>query len=381
MTRIHPVRTPLRQMLSDFRRGPLTLLVWLLAVGALVWLFGKRSKNPEFIGIARVKQYEVSSVSGGYLCTLMVDLYQNVNAGQVVAQLDDTLLKAQMETALATIEQLKTQLQANSETIRTQDKFRLGKAQADLADIRATEEKRHLEVLDIKAHIETDGIDQQRLELDLTRMKNLLEKKVCSQQEYDSVKFKRDEVSRRIDENRILLARAESVWRDARRRGEILGAQAPQPADLDIVLQPMREAIHVQELTIEELSLKRKAMLLRAPISGQVVAVLCQLGQAVRPGEPILTIDEHGASEIIGYMMEPATQDLHENMEVDVTRAMEPGKTITALVSRISPVIEVLPQQLWADVNHPRYGRPFIVAVTSPQPLVPGEKMLIRANR
>ena len=368
-------------MLSDFRRGPLTVLVWLAAVGALIWLFDKRSKNLEFIGIARVKQYEVSSDSGGYLCNLMVDLYQSVNAGEVVAQLDDTLLKAQMETAMATIEQLKTQLQAESEAIRSRDRSLVGKARADLADVRATAEKHHLDALDIKAHIETDGIDKQRLELDLSRMKKMLESNVCSQQEYDSVKFKRDEVSRRIEENRIRLAQAENAWRDAQRQWELLGDQTPQPANLEVALQPMREAIHVQELTIEELSLKRKAMLLRAPISGQVVNVLCQLGQAVRPGEPILTIGEHGASEVIGYMMEPAAQDVRENMKVGVTRATEPGKSIVALVSRISPMIEAIPPQLWPDANHPRYGRPFVVAVTSPLTLVPGEKMLIRAVR
>lgn len=381
MTERRPIRTPLRQMLSDFRRGPLTLLVWLVAVGALVWLFGKRSQTLEFIGIARVKQFEVSSDADGYVGNVMVDLYQQVDAGQVVAQLDDNLLKARMATSMATIEQLKTMLLAESETIRTRDKSRIGKAQADLADIRATEEKNHLDALGIKAHIETDGIEQQRLELDLSRLKKLLESKACSQQQFDNVKFQYGETNRRIDENRIRLAQAESTWHDAQHRWEILSAQAPQPSDLDIMLQPTREAIHVQELTIEELSLKRKAMLLRAPISGQVVKVLCQSGQAVRPGEPILMIGEHGTNEVIGYMVENATQVLHENMEVGVTRAFAPGKTITALVRRISPIVEVIPQQLWPDANHPRYGRPFVVTLTSPLTLVPGEKMLIRSIR
>ena len=268
MTERRPIRTPLHQKLSDLRRGPLTVLVWLVAVGALVSLFGKRTKNLEFIGIARVRQYEVSSASDGYLRNLMVDLYQGVNAGQVVAQLDDDLLKARMGTFMATIEQLKTQLKADSEKIQTRDKSRVGKAQADLAGMRATEEKHHLDALGLKAQIETDGIDQQRLVLDLSRMKRMLENKVCSQQEYDSVKFKHDEVSHRIDGNRIRLAQTENAWRDAQRQWEILNAQAPQPADLDIALQPLRESIHVQELTIEELSIKCKAMLLRAPHLG-----------------------------------------------------------------------------------------------------------------
>lgn len=381
MSESRPVRTPLIQFFEDFRRGPLALLVWLLAVGGVAWIFSHRVQHFEFTGLARARQSEVSSAADGYLRSLNVDLYQNVEAGQIVAQLDDGMIMAQVEVLKANVERLRTELKAEDAKVRGQGNVRLSKAQADLANIRAAEDRNHLDALGLKTQVETDRIEEQRLGLEVGRMQKLLEARACSQQEFDTARLKHDEVARRIAENTTRLTQTESAWRDALRQRETYTGQMPQTTDIDIALEPIRASIHVQELSLEELSVKRNATLLRAPLSGQVVQVLCQAGQAVKPGEAILLIGERSTREVVGYMAEVAPTDVRENMTVEVARAAQPDQSVAAFVSRVSPAIELLPQHLWVDANHPRYGRPFVVSLSKLLPLVPGERMVIRASR
>jgi hypothetical protein len=65
-------------------------------------------------------------------------------------------------------------------------------------------------------------------------------------------------------------------------------------------------------------------------------------------------------------------------MIVEVARASEPTLVAEATVVKVGPAVEELPLRLWFDPARPRFGRPFLVSVSSPLSLIPGEKLLIR---
>ena len=104
------LRASFGQIYQDLKRGPLTFAVWLLAIGAAGVLLQHRSRSLECIGLARALQYEISAPTDGRLATVSVDLLQEVEAGQVVARLDDGLLAGRVRTAAATINQLQANL-------------------------------------------------------------------------------------------------------------------------------------------------------------------------------------------------------------------------------------------------------------------------------
>ena len=79
-----PIPTPLNERLRDFSSGPLTVLVWFLAFVAALVLLTSRGRNLDYVGLARAVQYEVSPVMTGQVASLPVDLYEPVEAGEVV---------------------------------------------------------------------------------------------------------------------------------------------------------------------------------------------------------------------------------------------------------------------------------------------------------
>ena len=373
-----PIRTPLTTLIDEFRRGPLIVLVWLGAVGLTGWMFLRHTQQYQFIGTARLQLFEVSAASDGFLRQLNVDLFDDVEEGQVVAQIDDRTIVAQIEVIQATIERLRSELAAQSETLRTELVSRTTDAEADLARLRANEETYRLDALALRTEIEFDKIESQRLQLDLERLNKLVDSQIVSRQEYDLVDMQLKAIQRRIAENETLLTQTERAWEAAREERVAFAERMDLNPDVDVVLQPIHEEIRVQEAAIRELILMHELSTLRAPVTGRVVQLWCMPGQAVVPGEPILAISEHSTTQVVGFIEGNSPFNVEENMVVQVARAADPKVSVEAVVSRVASAVQPLPEQFWMDLNQPRYGRPFMATLTASLPLVPGEPILIR---
>ena len=94
---LRPIETPFPQRVADFRRRWVPVLVWSVAALACVWMLSGRARGLEYLGIARALQFEVSADSVGQLDALLVDLYDRVEAGDIVAKLDDAEVSARVE--------------------------------------------------------------------------------------------------------------------------------------------------------------------------------------------------------------------------------------------------------------------------------------------
>jgi multidrug resistance efflux pump len=372
------IRTPWRQVFEDFRQGWVPLLVWMgAAVGAL-WLMRNQVDRFEYVGLAQGLQFEVSAPEDGRLQALLVDVYEDVEPEQIVAQLDDSLIEARIETARVAVEGLQAQLDAQrAELAQTADE-RLSQWQADLVRFQTAEERHRLAALGLRVEIESDRFEQQRLALEMERARRLVDEDAGAGADFDSFRLQHDQVAQRIDQNQVLLAETELAWRQARDRREQFLARSPEtPAEEDFI-QPFRQAVRQQESLLRELQIERRGTLLRAPVTGRITQILCQVGQAVVPGEPIVLISERYASQVVGYMSETDADRISEQMTVEVARAGQPDRVAEAIVTRVGPAVEQMPIRLWSTPTQPSFGRPFTVTISSPLSLIPGEKLLIR---
>ena len=132
------------------------------------------------------------------------------------------------------------------------------------------------------------------------------------------------------------------------------------------ILQPLREAISVESLMLDEIELQRRAMMLRSPISGQISQVFCRRGQTVLPGEPILTVAERSPSEIVAYLREHESAEAPLGGRVLIASRGRANRRAESLVIRTSPTIQALPQRLWRDPRVPDYGRAVGVGYSDP---------------
>lgn len=370
-----------RRKLEEFKRGPLTILVWVMAVAMVAILLNRRSHRSEFVGLARGHEYEISSSTGGKIQGLLVDLCDEVNAGDIVVKLDDALLAAQIETARSAVKQLEAQLGASRRVASADNAARVSEWESRMADFEAREERYRVDALNLKVTIESDRIEEQRLGLEAERMRRLLEAKAVSQDDYDKTRLQRDQVSKRIAENVLLAAKLEKNCEDAKARHEQFQKGTAAVQDEDDVIAPLRESIHKEELELDELRVRRESLVLRAPVSGRVTQVLCQTGQAVTPGEPIMVIADTRAMQVIGYVPDGELVQLREKQVMHVSRASDPEKAAAVELVSLGSVVEQIPSRLWRDPRQPEYGRCFVLSASEPLNLAPGEKMRIRMPR
>jgi len=367
-------RDALGDRLDLFSGTPLTVVVWLIASAAVVYLLAGRAQNFEYIGVARALQYQLSAPMAGTVDSLEVDVYEHVEQGQVLARLADVQILAELETARARLDQLGSQLDA--------ELLRVGFREAGLVDDRrrfqVDEQQLQLDLLSLRVVLESDQIELERLNLRLGRVTPLVEEGVVSRNDYDDLRLSRDRIARRIEENGRLLRQMDQEHEAASTRRREYESQFPGLADKDPVLQPLRDAVRVQEMRIDEIETRRRGLLIRSPIEGQVSQVLARRGQSVRPGEPLLAVSERIASEIVAYASGPSAHGVVESARIAAARRNVPSRVAESVITRVGPAIEQLPQRLWRDPATPEYGLPFVVAGVPALTLTPGELVSLR---
>jgi multidrug resistance efflux pump len=364
-----PIETPRGQRVVDFRQRTLPLLVWSVCALLVTTIFFTRAQRFDYIGLAQAVQFEISSEATGTLDLLVVDLFDDVERGDLVARLDDSFVVAQLDTAGASI----TQFEAELEKARVELIGNEAGLTADLRRFQVDEETRRLEILRLKVVIGNDQVELERLDLELQKSKVLLETEIISKLDHDRLYLEREQVRGRIEENQVLLAQAEAEYQAARERREAYAEQYQVWPVEQPLLQPLQAAIDVEAARLGELEVTRRSLALRSPVSGQVSQILCRQGQSVVPGEPILTVAERSVQQIVAYLNEFDSPDVAVNTPVRVSSRARAGITAESVVIRISPTVDMLPQRLWRDPRVADYGRAVVIAAVPSMRLTPGE--------
>src|SRR6185295_11102783 len=95
-----PIKPSAAQRKIDFRRRQLPIAVWILGAATVLAMLTVRVRSHEFLGLAQVMQYRVSAPVGGTIDSVIVREYDTIEAGDVVARLDEGLLQARIQTAI-----------------------------------------------------------------------------------------------------------------------------------------------------------------------------------------------------------------------------------------------------------------------------------------
>jgi cobalt-zinc-cadmium efflux system membrane fusion protein len=122
-----------------------------------------------------------------------------------------------------------------------------------------------------------------------------------------------------------------------------------------------REAAHAElesaEALLEHLvgegtpeGVEPHAALIRAPFAGVVTGRSAQPGQVVLVGQPLVTVARGAALGVILRLPEEATASVQRGASVRFTVPAYPGRTFTARVARIAPVVDSVSRaiEVWA---------------------------------
>ena len=370
------VPIPLSRRLDDLRRRVVPLAVWLLAVVGVLQLVELRGSRVEYLGLAQVTDYLVAAPADGRIAELPVGLYDEVVDGQVLAVFDSQLLTAQILTAAAEAGRLTAERSAVAAELIAQS-AELGRDwekdarrfQMDAADLR-------IDLLRARVDLESDRVEAERRRVAYERAQSLVEADVLSEAEVEDLRLAQQVVEARITATEAVVERVSLEYAAAVERSREFLAASPEALAAAPRLEALQRAVEVQELRVAEIELARAALVVRAPASGRIRALLATAGRDVVLGQSLLALTPAVGEAVTFYLPPGARREVSVGDRVEVHRAGN-GEIAEALVAVLSPTVEELPQQLWRDPAVPEYGR---AARLSPMPglaLVPGEPVRV----
>lgn len=369
------IPVPADQWLEDFRRSHLPIVLWVLAAAIAGWLILSDHMGSELIGMAQPVEAEISAATNGVIVDVLVDLFEEVEPGQVVALLDSTDIEARIATARAVVEHLQLELAVAELSLDAEASRNEREWNADGRE----EARLRIDVLDVQVSLASDRVEEQRLALDLERQQVLHESGIVSAADLDILRLEHERLLTRIAENEKLLAQTSEALQAASSERQTLMATRPSTSDENrLKIESLRLAAQVKSLELQELELARRNLALKAPIGGQVRSLLASAGQMVLTGEPVMVVTDRRVNEVVMYLPEGQAHRLAPQTKVLVSPVSHPDQVAEAVVARLSPAIERLPPRLWRSVTAPEYGRSVLLSPVSDLQLTPGEMVTIR---
>jgi multidrug resistance efflux pump len=320
--------------------------------------------------MAEPKRHEISTSGSGKVASVGVRLYDRVSPGEVVAVLDDTQLRAALETANASIRRLKAELHAGRIGLALDPSSGMGALTSDLRRFQLDEERRRLDILSANVDVERDRVELERKRLGHERARALYAAGLIPQAELDDARLLHEQAARLAEEHEKVLNESRTALRQVETRRQAFEQTLPEfrrrePA----LLAPLQEAVEVEVARLREIEAQRASLVLRTPVAGRVSQILAAAGQAVVAGEPILVIEEDGVQDVVAWVAEGAQVRPAARVHVIDVHS---GKVAESLVTGVGPAVEPLPQRLWRDGRVPEYGRGVTIAASPALSLTPG---------
>ena len=387
----------------------LPVLVWLGALACVIVLFTRRVQRFEVLGMARGQIRQIAASCTGRLTNIRVDLFEQVDAGQILAVIDTILdnesmveaeLKSQLDAAIAEIEHLTAQLIPTQEALMAEKADREINLAVEMRRFLVDADQTRLQILALKAQIASDGVLLADLASEVNITEALLKEDAVAPYELQKAKTQHDSLAKKVQENETLLAQTETDLVEAKQRLNDFAQHQLEHPSVDSALEVIRKEIRVQEQLVHGLveqleALKaRRVIELKAPFAGVVISiqgranqailrrpgedVIRQTGEVVRAGDSILAVAELKPSEIVAYVSETQLGLVQEKTPVEIVKSRPPEQKTQCQVDYIGPALELMPEQLWRNPAVPQWGRPIIIRIPEGLELVAGELVGIR---
>ncbi len=275
-------------------RAAMVAIPIVLVAGALVYSARRSGSPAPIVGVVRATEVRVEPEVNGQLVSIAVEKGAHVRAGDVLARLSAVELTAQADQARAA----------------------LASATATRNNVYAG--VRREQVNSLKAAIAKASARLDYVQAQLTRTSTLARQSFESQQSLDQA------------ENDAASARADVAEAQANYDAAVAGPTREERAIADAQVQAAAAAVTVLERRLDK-------MVLRAPADGVVSVIAAEVGENVRPGQPILMVEAAGKQWLSFNAREDHLSGLTIGKQVSVMRNRADGAT-NAVITELRPL-------------------------------------------
>lgn len=346
------------------RVGPLALFMG--TVGAAWWVWQDVGQRGAIIGFAQGVEYKVAPLYAGRIESVAVEVGQAVQAGQVIAAIDGAPLDAEIRLLQADRAQVLADITA-TQALARQDATNEGRRlatdteSAEVALSTATAEARS------KA-AELRAVAEQRRKLSALVANRMASERDAAELDvrWAALKKQTQEAERSLD---VLRERLES----SRSRLES-GA-----GDLaEVSSEPLRQSLEGIDGRIEDLRSRRAALVLRAPVGGQVSSVLLRAGEVAEAGAPIATVVGTAAGRVVACVSEDQALQVRLGDPALLWPRGRGGEPLRGRTVSLGPIVEEVPARCRPIPSQPAWGRDVVILLEQPVDLVPGQAFDVR---
>jgi len=369
------IRTPLRRYWQLLRRRVVPLVLWAGAIVLVARLWTARVLRMDAPAqVEALRQATLAPVQTGTIARIAVALSDQVRAGQVLVNLDDSAIRAELGVAEAELARLQAELPAAQLRLKQQAEERQTDYLSRARNYAIRMERLRLEKLNLMIELENEQVNAERLDSMLQRQQVLHRRGVLSDQALDDVRYRLEASRKKIKATRDALAVIEGQIREARARGQ--GPEPPAAPDaggVEIALAPLRRALDSQLQRIGEIRARRRALTLSSPIDGVVTAVYHWEGETVRAGEPIVQVADPRSFCVVSYVEPGAPIEPAVGMQVEVRRNTSPMQIALARIIKVGAQFERMPWRLAGPSrSQRRWGRRVLIEMPPSMRVPPG---------
>ncbi|NLS94455.1 MAG: HlyD family efflux transporter periplasmic adaptor subunit [Planctomycetaceae bacterium] len=370
---------PLGRRLQRLRYSALPMASFVVCVFLAGWLWQRQGLLPNSVGEVEAVRIDVAAGADGIIVPLprgQWTLFDRVEANDVLVRLDDRAVRAEVATLKAELIRLRGDLAAAAEQIELDEAQRQHDHRRESRRLIWQTEQQRLDVLDRRAAIEADRIEEIRLNEQLTLLEPLQSQEAVSNMEITDLRLQRDEVRKRIEENERGLTESQTqLDRSLASLQEYPQLRTAQAAKL---LKPLEAAIAVGERQLDELQVQIDGLVIRAPISGTICEIHSWPGQSLRAGDPVVTLAADQGRYIVSYVRQEQRVRPTVGMAVWVRVHGAGGSLVRSVVERVGPQVELVPVHLQRDPKVEEWGQPVCIRPPANLELCPGQLIDIR---
>ncbi len=303
-------------------------------------------------GFAESAPETIAALETSRVTSLHVAVGSEVQAGQLIADLDTSTVDGEIAVAQA----------------------ERGRVEADVRAERAALSRRldvDHETLEREAMREREDLmrltaESRALDAEFERVTKLVADHHAVAAELTPMSLRRAQLASLASEKpRTLRVLTKQLGDAARRRSEVDDKASPTLAKLDAELL-------VVQRRIELLEKRRSSLLLRATAKGKVVSLEKQAGETVAAGEPIVKLVS-ATNRVVVCVPERRALGIRAG---DAARLWVRGQRSVPFAGRVAtlgPIVTELPARCWATPKQPMWGREVTLTVDTPLEVVPGE--------
>lgn len=346
------IQEPIRRHLPPWwyrlkQRWP--FLIWLLAIAGAGLLYFGGTRVGTTSGTVEAIRQEISPIETAPLKVLRVKVGDRVRAGDVIAEMDASILDADL-----TVLKLDAERQFMDSVARIE---------SDLRSTRLQE-------------AETRG-EHEVLAAELARMEDLLEKRLVDAASVAEVRARERALARALEIFPDTLAQIEKNLAETRERALASSASMGDSKQLEEL------ALHSPAVRdgLAFLQRRRESYILRAIRDGIVSEIFHRPGNVVPAGMPIATLVEEKAALVIAFLPETMAREVSVGMEAYLTHTALLGSVVRARIVALSPEILGLPTRINPVPGRTYRGRRIVIEPLEENDFFPGESLNVQFER